>query len=342
MPGAPVRRSGRRQPALTPPRPPAHRRFAPPHRRHCSSLHCADRRRPALIHADRRRFTPTDADRSPGIAVVAPPARTPRTAPDAPGTTEPRHPDVRVGSPATRASWGVWRTHPHAGGIEREFARGGAAATAAALHAAQATRQPLHAALPTAAVRPLLGQRPPLRQCRRRPQGKEGATDNGTVTTATAADRRVTTTAATAQRMEKSGGRFAPPRFSPYLAAKQRRPPDASSASGAFARARARQNVRITERMEQRIGGGSAPDVGDPPVIRRHPAGDPRLSAPKRKSSVRRRRAAALHGAQQKRTFDRTVMRRGTAATARVRLVQSSLHARPPGDHVSRRNLVTG
>ena len=78
MPGAPVRRSGRRQPALTPPRPPAHRRFAPPHRRHCSSLHCADRRRPALIHADRRRFTPTDADRSPGIAVVAPPRTHPQ------------------------------------------------------------------------------------------------------------------------------------------------------------------------------------------------------------------------------------------------------------------------
>ena len=85
---------------------------------------------------------------------------------------------------------------------------------------------------------------------------------------------------------EKRGGVSCPPRFSPYLAAKQRRPPDASSASGAFARARARQNVRITERMEQRIGGGSAPDGGDPPVIRRHPAGDPRLSAPKRTSSV--------------------------------------------------------
>jgi hypothetical protein len=158
-----------------------------------------------------------------------------------------------------------------------------------------AVRPPLPQCAPTAAVRPPLRQcaptaaaPPPLRQRRRRPQGKEGATDNGTVTTATAADRRVTTTAATAQRMEKSGGRFAPPRFSPYLAAKQRRPPDASSASGACKRARARQNVRITERMEQRIGGGSAPDVGDPPVIRRHPAGDPRLSAPKRTSSVRR------------------------------------------------------
>jgi hypothetical protein len=32
------------------------------------------------------------------------------------------------GSARIGVSWGVWRTHPHAGGIEREFARGGAAA----------------------------------------------------------------------------------------------------------------------------------------------------------------------------------------------------------------------
>ena len=169
MPGAPVRRSGRRQPALTPPRPPAHRRFAPPHRRHCSSLHCADRRRPALIHADRRRFTPTDADRSPGIAVVAPPHAPPRTAPDAPGTTEPRHPDGRGRvAPESRPRDRTRRPRradprpsrlppvpPRAGSVPRARAAATAAATAAALHAAQATRQPLHA------VRPPLGQRPP-------------------------------------------------------------------------------------------------------------------------------------------------------------------------------------
>ena len=78
MQGAPVRRSGRRQPALTPPRPP---RTAASHRRIDGiAHHCI-----APTDADRRRSTPTDADRSPGIAVVAPRthpqdgARRPRT-----------------------------------------------------------------------------------------------------------------------------------------------------------------------------------------------------------------------------------------------------------------------
>jgi len=77
LPGAPVRRSGRRQPALTPPRPPRTAR-APPHRRHCSSLRCADRRRPTPIHADRRRSVAGHRHRCPPRTHPQDGARRPR------------------------------------------------------------------------------------------------------------------------------------------------------------------------------------------------------------------------------------------------------------------------
>jgi hypothetical protein len=247
----------------------------------------ADSRRPTPIHAERRRFTPNDADRSPGIAVVAPPHappgprrtpqdrrnraipmsgvgsplnRAPGIAPDAPGAPIRALPDF---PPSPRVQ-GAFR-----GRARRRRRRRCTRRRQRNSHCTQC--------IPTAAAPPLrqcapLRQRPPLRQCRRRPRNRDDGDSGGPQGDNDRSDG--------AAYGEKRGGRETPPRFSPYLAAKQRRPPDASSASGACKRARARQNVRITERMEQRIGGGSAPDVGDPPVIRRHPAGDPRLSAP--------------------------------------------------------------
>ena len=240
---------GASTPVRTPPTrldttaPPAHRAGAAA----STALLITALRRPTPTDADSRRPTPIGRRASPSLPPPhAPPGRRqtpqerrnraipifsgsgrPRLAP--PGAAQavqdrrnralpnPRPPACRERSVHRRREdeWGGLSPTPVPPRAE-SVQRARAAATAAALHAAQATRQPLHAAPPTAAVRPLLGQRPPpLRQCRRRPQGKEGATDHGTVTTATAADRRVTTTAATAQRMEKSGGAFrAPPLFS--------------------------------------------------------------------------------------------------------------------------------
>jgi len=326
LPGAPVRRSGRRQPALTPPRPPRTAR-APPHRRHCSSLRCADRRRPTPIHADRRRFTPTDADRSPGSAVVAPRthpqdgARRPRNDGTAPSRFRGRvAPESRLlGRRRQSRTDGTapfpTPVPPRAGSVQRARA----AATAAALHAAQATRQPLHAvrpplrqcashcgsAPPTAAVRLPLRQcaptgaaPPPLRQCRRRPQGKEGATDSGTVTTATAADRRVTTTAATAQRMEKSGGAFrAPPAFL------HTSPPN-NAARPTHRRRRARANAPAHARTCGSPNGwssGLAADQRRTSAIRRSSGVIPPVIHGYRLRNGRRPSVdgAALHGAQQ-------------------------------------------
>ena len=77
LPGAPVRRSGRRQPALTPPRPPAHRAGAAA----STALLITALRRPTPTGADSRRPTPIHADRRRSVAGHrrrCPPARTPQ------------------------------------------------------------------------------------------------------------------------------------------------------------------------------------------------------------------------------------------------------------------------
>ena len=76
-PGAPVRRSGRRQPALTPPRPPAHRAGAAA----STALLITALHRPTPTGADSRRPTPIHADRRRSVAGHRrrlPPARTPQ------------------------------------------------------------------------------------------------------------------------------------------------------------------------------------------------------------------------------------------------------------------------
>ena len=130
----------------------------------------------ALLITALRRPTPTDADsrRPTLIGRRASPSSPPRTHPQdragRPRTDGTAPSRFRVGSPATRASWGgaggpgpmeprpsrLPPVPPRAGSVQRARA----AATAAALHAAQATQQPLHAvhphcgSAPTAAVRP--------------------------------------------------------------------------------------------------------------------------------------------------------------------------------------------
>ena len=118
-------RRRRRPPPFRRRRRPPRTARAPPHRRHCSSLHCADRRRPtpigrrgsASVGVDRRRPSPRTHPQDG--------ARRPRTDGTAPSRWRGRVArDSRLLGRLAHA--------PACGGIEREFARGGAAATAAA------------------------------------------------------------------------------------------------------------------------------------------------------------------------------------------------------------------